>query len=240
MKKVFLLLTLCSCSQRLLVRSFPNGAEVKVSDTSGTNSKVVGNTPIRLKVDKGLGSLFFIELSKEKYRSKRILVNTDENANLRVDTKLEVMAEYEERLKNAVSNVAKQQKKVKEFYNKESGIFELVKNSKETIDSIETQISLYKAMLFNQKYSRGIAAYDKERIEQLVELVDLSKKHESELQYNDAIKVMKQALNIDENNVYLYKYLSELYKKNKNEAAYIETLKIIERLNPSNKYSSNL
>lgn len=240
MKKLFLLLSLCSCSQRLLVRSFPNGAEVKVSDTTGTNSKVVGNTPIRLKIDKGLGSLFFIELSKDKYRTKRILVNTGENANLRVDTKLEVMAEYEERLKQAVSNVAKQQKQVKDFYNKESGIFELVKNSRETLDNIETQIALYKAMLFNQKYSRGIASYDKERIQKIVELVDLAKKHEAELQINDAIKVMRQALSYDDNNIYLYKYLSELYKKNKDDTGYKETIKIMEKLNSNNKYTFNM
>lgn len=222
-----------------MVRSFPSGAEIKVMDTSGTNSKLVGNTPIRLKVDKAMGSLFFIEFSKEKYRTKKILVSTAESSNIRIDTKLEVLAEYEERLKKAVDDVSKQQKDLKKFYDKESGISELVKNSKSTINDIETQIAVYKAMLFNQKYSKGVASYDKERVEELVKQVNLAKKYEEDRQFNDAIIAIKKALDLDENNQFLLNYLAELYKLNKNNQGYEDTLKQIEKLNTNKKFSRN-
>lgn len=240
MKCIFLLLlVLCfSCSQKLQVKSYPSGAQVKVIDLAGDIEKVMGNTPINLKVEKGFGSMFFLELSMDKYRTKKVLVSSIDGTNIKIDTKLEVLEDYNKRLKQAVNNVSNQQKFLKDFLDKEEAINEAVENKQEFLNKLEIELALYKAMLFDKKYSKGIANYDKKRLEVLVNIIAEAKELELKNQITDAIKVLNKALEIDSTNTYINNYLASLYKINKNEAEAKNILDKLDKLNTSFDYNS--
>jgi len=237
---IFLILFLNSCSQKLHVRSFPSGAQVKVVDLSGDKEKVMGNTPINLKVDKGFGSMFILEFELDKYRSKKILVSSIDGTNVKIDTKLEVLSEYNERISKAVENVSNQQKFLKDFLDKEEALGEAIKDSHDLMIKTQVELSLYKDMLFSQKYSKGIASFDRGRFETIVELVSKAKKYELDKNIKEAIALIKEAIELDSNNAYLNEYLAELYKLNNNNIEYKNILEKLDNLKLKKAYTSYL
>jgi len=206
-----------SCSQKILVKSYPSGAEVKVIDLSGDIEKPIGATPVNLKIEKNFGSMFYIEIEKDKYRTKKLLISAVDGTNLKIDTKLEVLEDYNERLKQAVNNVSNQQKAIKDTFDKEKLIDETFENKQNLINRIEIELSLYKAMMFDKKYSKGIANFDKNKLENIIDIVSKAKEEELKNNYKQAINFIYNALELDSNNIYLNSYLSKLYILNKEE-----------------------
>ena len=80
---------LISCAGKYVVNTFPAGAKVYVKDIQTKDRKLIGISPVQITEESKLGDVFFVELEKENYQNKEVMIKVNAGESLTLSARLD-------------------------------------------------------------------------------------------------------------------------------------------------------
>jgi len=80
---------LAGCGGKYMVNTFPAGAKVYVKDIQTKERKLVGLSPVRIDEESRLGDVFFLEIEKDNYNPKSVMVKVNAGESLTLSARLD-------------------------------------------------------------------------------------------------------------------------------------------------------
>jgi hypothetical protein len=198
-----------ACATRYTIKSFPEGATVFVKDIVTQEKKLVGQTPLTLKKTKDMGEVFFLNIEKDSFFPKQVLMTPKEGENLTVTVTLDPVQDSKtagaekggdgkDNQNGQQGNNPQDQKKKEEEAKKKSE--DALKDMTLRIALLENTVSMYKDALFSGRYasSGGPARFDRDRNDQIVDHLFKSQQLVMLKKYNEALSELDKALLMDE------------------------------------------
>ncbi len=184
------------CAARYTIKSYPEGATVFVKDVLTQEKKLVGQTPLKVKKTKEMGDVFFLSLEKDNFYPKQVLVTPHEGNNLMISVNLDPIQDNNRTLaskgkedgKNQQPNPQDQQKKQDDA----------MKDLNLRVALLENTIAMYKDALFSGRYGGGMASYDRDRTDEIVDHLFKSQQLVMVKKYAQAQDELDKALMMDE------------------------------------------
>ena len=195
--KASLILTISTswmaCTAKYTIKSYPEGAQVFVKDVVGSEKKLVGATPLTVKKTKEMGEVFFLSIEKDNFFPKQVLMTPSGGEDLTISVNLDPMqdgkkASGDEDKGKDQQGQAEQAKKAEDEKREMAMRVALLENT----------VSIYKDALFSGRYSGGIAPYDRDRTDDIVDHIFKSQQLVVGKKYNDALTELDKALAKDE------------------------------------------
>lgn len=199
-----------ACSSRYIVESYPTNAEVFVKSVANKERRMIGKTPIKLRKDSTTGDVFFIELEKEAYVPKKILIKPSDGSVVNLYIRMEPLEDHKKRLQEAkevVSNLQKDKNKERMDMEKRS---DDLKKMARTVDFTDKQINQHREMLFGARYAKGLASYDRKKSEVTSAMLAQAEDHIKNKDFISAETLVKESLQFDELNPYPYFMLGKI------------------------------
>lgn len=236
MKNFILALTslflLAGCGGKYLVNTFPAGAKVYVKDIQTKERKLVGLSPVRIEEESRLGDVFFLEIEKDNYNPKSVMVKVNAGESLTLSARLDPMNPDKLDPNQQVAN--KDDKKDPQQGGKPE---EKKNNLQQEIDDLKLRVALLenttqyqKDAIFSARFRGGPAEYDRESGEKLVGVMFDTQQAVMKGNYAKAEELVNKAIQIDEysSHAWMLKGSIAFLKKDLSSArsAWERTLKI--------------
>jgi tetratricopeptide (TPR) repeat protein len=202
--------TLLSCSSRYIVESYPTNSDVFVKSIVSKERRLIGKTPIKLRKDSITGDVFFIELEKEAYVPKKILIKPSDGNVVNLYIRLEPLEDHKKRLQEAKDTISSLQKdRNRERMEMEKRSTDL-KTIEREVDFTDKQVSQHREMLFGSRYARGLAKYDRKKSEVIAYMLTKAEEHIKNKEFPQAENQVRESLQFDELNPYPYFMLGKI------------------------------
>lgn len=231
-----------ACSGKYAVKSYPTGAKVYIKDIQSQEKKLLGISPLSIQEESKLGDVFFLIFEKQNYHTKEVMIKVNEGESVSVATRLDPLSDEERKAADLAANEKKEdpqqpkpQDQKKPEDKKMEELMAEVQELKLRVALLENTASFTKDALFSPRLAGGMPGTDRDRSDRVVGLVFSGQQAIVKGKYEEALKEIDKALQIDEysNNAWLLKgsvkYLQKDFEGAK--VAWERTLK----LDPYNK-----
>lgn len=195
------------CAGKYIVNTYPAGAKVYIKDIQTKDRKLIGVSPVQITEDSKLGEVFFLEIEKENYQNKEIMVKVNPGESLMVSSRLDVLNPGSEELgKDVAKNDDKQQpQQPPKEDDKKKQDDELAKKLKEEIDELKLRVALlentsdvHREAIFSARFKGGPAGSDRDEQETLISRLFESQQAIMRGDYAKALQLLDRALAADQ------------------------------------------
>lgn len=190
-----LLLALATgCASTMMVKSYPEGANVYSRDVVSQEKKLLGKTPLNLKKEKDSSEVFFLILEKENFYPKQVLMTPRDGESISVAVTLDPLQDASKVAKNEGEDGKEQGQGNGDGKKKEDEM----KDLNLRIALLENTISMYKDALFSNRFSAGMAPFDRDRTDNVVDHLFKAQQLVMSKKFTDAQEELDKALLINE------------------------------------------
>jgi len=200
---LILLFVLCSCSGKYTVKTYPPKAKVYIRNLESKDKKLIGMSPVKIDEESELGDVFFLVFEKENYRDKEVMVKVNEGESLTVATRLDPLLEAEKKQNLADKKDDKKpggkppEKKKKEDEDK---LKEELEDVKLRVALLENTVTFYKDAMFSSRFQGGVASYDRDKTDRIIDNLFNAQKLISAKKYKRAMRDINKVIKKDEYN----------------------------------------
>lgn len=226
--------TIISCAGKYVVNTYPSGSKVYVKDVLTKERKLIGLAPVQIEEESKLGEVFFLELEKESYQNKEIMIKVSPGESLTVTARLDPLAAdkgadgagagEKKDDKNQPQQPPKDEDKKKKDWQAE------IDDLKLRVALLENTASVYKDAIFSARFKGGPAGFDRDDNQRLIGLLFEGQQAIMKGDYASASKALDKAIMIDEYNSQAWLLRGSVAYLNKNlpeaRKAWERTLKI--------------
>lgn len=195
------------CAGKYVVNTYPSGAKVYIKDIQTKDRKLIGVSPVQVTEDSKLGEVFFLEIEKENYQNKEIMVKVNPGESITVSARLDVLNPgSEEAGQDVAKNDDKQQpQQPPKEDDKKKDDEELAKKMKEEIDELKLRVALlentsdvHREAIFSARFKGGPAGQDRDDQESLISRLFESQQAIMRGDYARALQLLDRALASDQ------------------------------------------
>lgn len=193
-------LTVAGCAPRYTIRSYPNETSVYVKDLVTQEKKFVGKTPLTLKKTNEMGDVFMFAFEKDSFIPKSVIMNSKGSENMTVEVTLDPMQENKAVADNQTGNGQGNQSQPSSGDGKKSkdAKEDEVKDMSLRLALLENTIAMYKDALFSGRYGGGMAKFDRDHTDEIVDHLFAAQQQIMLKNYPKALEEIDQTLLIDE------------------------------------------
>jgi len=193
-RAVAIALLATGCASTYTVRSYPEGAKVKVQNVVSKEVFELGESPAVFEFDTKYGEGFIVKVEKERFQTEEVFLSKNAGANTKVQINLKPLANDgsadlaqagEDQKKDDPAKGPEDQKKKEE-------------DLKERLAVLEKAFELYKDALFSPRLNGAPASYDRRRMDVQVNLVGRAQSYIEKRNFKEASAVVDKILEQDE------------------------------------------
>lgn len=195
-------LIFCGCGGKYMVKSYPPEAKVYFKDIKSNEKKLIGTTPITITEDPRLGDVFFLELEKDNYQSKEIMIKINQGESFTLSAKLDpILAPDSATQKDNSQQAKKDDQKPQPGGSKDQKPKDWqleFDDLKLRVVLLENTTSFYKDAIFSSRMAGGIPSHERDRKEEVVNFIFQAQQNAMKKNYEEASKLIDKALQLDE------------------------------------------
>ncbi len=193
-----------SCSGKYTVKSYPPKAKVYIRNLESQDKKLMGVSPIKIDEESELGDVFFLVFEKENYKEKEVMVKVNEGESLTIATRLEPLLITDEGkglAKKDDENKPPQPGKPPEKKKKDDDkLKKEMEDVKLRVALLENTVTFYKDAMFSSRFQGGMAKFDRDKSDDIVDKLFKAQKLISVKNYKLAMKNINSVIKNDEYN----------------------------------------
>lgn len=239
-------LFLAGCAGKYVVNTYPSGAKVYIKDIQTKDRKLVGLSPVQIQEESKLGDVFFLEIEKDNYQTKEVMVKVNAGESLTLSARLDpvnpdrmdgnqMQAKNDDK-KEPQQQPQKDDDKKKKDWEKE------IEDLKLRVALLENTTNYQKEAIFSARFRGGPAGFDRDQGDRVVGVMFETQQAILKGNYQKANELVDKAIQMDEysSHAWLLKGSIAYLKKDYEEArrAWERTLKIDPYNKPAYQYLS--
>jgi tetratricopeptide (TPR) repeat protein len=241
---LMLLSLFCGCAGKYIVNTYPAGAKVYIKDIQTKDRKLVGLSPVQINEESKLGDVFFLELEKDNYQLKSVMVKVNAGESLTLSARLDPVNPDKLNGDNqlAKNDEKKDQPQSKPPEEKKKDWQAEIDDLKLRVALLENTTSIQKDAIFSARFKGGPAGFDRDTNERMVGMMFDVQQAIMKGNYEKANELVDKSIQMDEysSHAWLLKGSIAYLKKDYPEArrAWERTLKIDPYNKPAYQYLS--
>jgi tetratricopeptide (TPR) repeat protein len=197
LQSLAVVLVVTGCASTYTIRSYPEGAKVKIQNVVSKEIFEIGESPATFEYDTKYGEGFIVKVEKERFQSEDVFLTKAAGANTKLQVNLKPMAN------DGTGDVAKADGQNDPKEDPQKGADDAKKkeeeqNLKERVAILEKALELYKDALFSPRLSGNPASYDRRRMDVQVNLVGRAQQYIEKRNFKEASNTIDKILEQDE------------------------------------------
>ncbi len=203
---VCLLCLVSACSGKYTVKTYPPKAKVYIKNIESKDKRLVGMSPVKINEESELGDVFFLVFEKENYKPKEVMVKVNEGESLTIATRLDPLLEEDKKTENLADNKKDDQKPQggkppeKKKKKDDDELKKELDDVKLRVALLENTVTFYKDAMFSPRFQGGMAKFDRDRSDRVVENLFQAQKLISAKKYKQAMREINKVIKTDEYN----------------------------------------
>lgn len=232
---ILTVLSITGCAGKYLVNTYPSGAKVYIKDIQTKDRKLVGVSPVTIQEESKLGDVFFLEIEKDNYQNKEVMIKVNAGESLTLSARLdplspEKLQAQDQAAKQDDKKNEPQQGKPEDKKKEPKDLQAEIDDLKLRVALLENSASYQKEAIFSARFRGGPANFDRDNTDRMVGLMFEAQQSILRGNYQKANELIDKAIQADEysSNAWLLKGSVAYLKKDYEEArrSWERTLKI--------------